>query len=153
MLSRPSMKTTTAPFQIHDMGSFMIRTTFRLTAFALMTLMIARADAERARAHYCYTPCKSKLSGYMQIKYVSLSDPDENFVAYVLNLNSPISVPSGAIYEAATNVTRIQLQFEHNISPPHAGACIVVNGELAGAETASDIYQVIMRVDAYNTCK
>lgn len=132
----------------------MINSALRLAAYIALVLLSSDLSAEPVRKGvYCYSPCKSELSGRIHVKDVILDDPKLRFTAYILRLNKPISVSENDLYEAVSGERRIQLQFEHNIKSAPQETCIDVVGELAGAETASDIYPLVMRVDSYSRCK
>lgn len=124
-----------------------------MATFIALTLLSGGLSAESVGMRvYCYAPCKSELSGRVHVKNVVLDDPRLRFNAYILALNKPISVSENGSYEAVSGERRVQLQFENDIKSPPSGECINVVGELAGAETASDIYRLVMMVDSYSRC-
>lgn len=104
-------------------------------------------------ATYCFKPCKSTLRGDVQIKHVDLDDPKMTFKAYMLVLNSPISVPESGPFQGVSGEDHVQLEFIQNKKKLSQGECVTVSGELTGAITAYDIGDLVMQVDSYSRCK
>lgn len=115
--------------------------------FAILFLPLGRASSAPNEAA-CFKPCKTVLKGIVKVRRVHLDDPVSDFSIYVLHLKKGVSVGESGPYMEVKNEDKVQLDLP--ISPEiRDGACITVTGELTGAISASDIYDLTMQVSSY----
>jgi hypothetical protein len=122
-----------------------------LLAFLLFVSEISIAQATPDA--YCFKPCISTLKGHISIKKIVLNDPKKTFIAYILILDSPISVPEYGSYLGVDDEKSVQLEYPANGRVLFNGECVTAVGRLTGAMDDNDIGPLAMQVDSIAACK